>query len=71
MKGLTHFMTGVCVATFFPLVMTAAYDPDLILLTLLIPLGGLFGYLPDFLDFKFSRYVEREDFIANPGFKDL
>ena len=55
MKGLTHFMTGVCIATFFPLVVTAAYTQDLIMLTLLIPLGGLFGYLPDFLDFKLSR----------------
>ncbi len=71
MKGLTHFMTGVCVATFFPMVMAAAYDPDLILLTLLIPIGGIFGYLPDFLDFKFSRYVEKADYVVTPGFKDL
>ncbi|MGV9173988.1 MAG: metal-dependent hydrolase [Promethearchaeia archaeon] len=71
MKGLTHFMTGVCVATFFPVVVAAAYDPDLVLLTLLIPIGGLFGYLPDFLDFKFSRYVEREDIAVSPGYEDL
>ncbi|MBD3351291.1 MAG: hypothetical protein GF364_07370, partial [Candidatus Lokiarchaeota archaeon] len=71
MKGLTHFMTGVCVATFFPLVVTAAYSEDLVMLTLLIPLGGLFGYLPDFLDFKFSRYVENSDYILNPGYHDL
>lgn len=71
MKGLTHFMTGVCVATFFPLVMTAAYDPDLIMLTLLIPIGGFFGYLPDFLDFKISRYLEREDYVINPGYHEL
>lgn len=64
-------MTGICVATFFPLVMTAAYDPSLAPLTLLIPLGGLFGYLPDFLDFKLSRYVERTDYIASPGYHDL
>ena len=71
MKGLTHFMTGVCVATFFPWVVAAAYDPDLIMLTLLIPLGGLFGYLPDFLDFKFTRYTERSDFVTNPGYQEL
>jgi len=71
MKGLTHFMTGVCVATFFPLVVTSVYDADLILLSLLIPIGGLFGYLPDFLDFKLSRYLEREDFAVNPGYHDL
>jgi len=71
MKGLTHFMTGVCVATFFPLVVKAAYDPNLILLTLLIPIGGLFGYLPDFLDFKFSRYLERADYTINPGYHEL
>jgi len=71
MKGLTHFMTGVCIATFFPLVVTAAYTQDLIMLTLLIPIGGLFGYLPDFLDFKLSRYLEREDFSTNPGYHEL
>ena len=71
MKGLTHFLTGTCIATFFPSVVYAAYDPDLILLTLLIPLGGLFGYLPDFLDFKLSRYLEREDYVVNPGYHEL
>ncbi|TXT64056.1 MAG: conserved membrane protein of unknown function [Promethearchaeota archaeon] len=71
MKGLTHFMTGVCVATFFPLTITAVYDPDLILLSLLIPLGGVFGYLPDFLDFKFTRYLERADYTVDPGYHEL
>ena len=71
MKGLTHFMTGVCVATFFPMIIAAAYDPDLILLTLLIPIGGFFGYLPDFIDFKISRYLEREDYATNPGYHEL
>ena len=70
MKGLTHFMTGVCIATFFPLVMTAIYTTDRVLLSLLIPLGGFFGYLPDFLDFKYSRYVETEDYAVNPGYWD-
>ncbi|MHA1733525.1 MAG: metal-dependent hydrolase [Promethearchaeota archaeon] len=64
-------MTGVCVATFFPMVVAAAYDPSKIWLTLLIPLGGLFGYLPDFLDFKFTRYTERADFFISPGYKEL
>ncbi len=71
LKGLTHFLTGVCVATFFPSVIYAAYDPDLILLTTLLPIGGLFGYLPDFLDFKLSRYLEREDYVVNPGYYEL
>jgi len=71
LKGLTHYLTGVCVATFFPMVVAAAYYPDLILLTLLIPIGGLFGYLPDFLDFKFTRYIEKSDEIINPGYKEL
>jgi membrane-bound metal-dependent hydrolase YbcI (DUF457 family) len=64
-------MTGVCVATFFPLTIQAVYDPDLIFLSLLIPLGGFFGYLPDFLDFKFSRYLERADHTISPGYHEL
>ena len=71
MKGLTHFMFGVCVATFFPLVVPSVYDADLVMLSLLIPIGGFFGYLPDFLDFKLSRYLEREDFSVNPGYHEL
>ena len=71
MKGLTHFWTGVCVATFFPLVVRAAYISDQILWVLLIPIGGLFGYLPDFLDFKFSRYMESEDYTITPGYHEL
>jgi membrane-bound metal-dependent hydrolase YbcI (DUF457 family) len=70
MKGLTHYMTGVCVATFFPTIMLAAYS-DNILWTLMIPIGGLFGYLPDFLDFKIARYLEGEDYVSNPGFMEL
>ncbi len=71
MKGLTHFLTGVCVATFFPMVVTSVYDPSLLWLSFLIPLGGLFGYLPDFLDFKFTRYLEPTDFTITPGYHEL
>ncbi|GAB4306307.1 MAG: hypothetical protein Kow0069_02900 [Promethearchaeota archaeon] len=71
MKGLTHFMTGVCVATFFPLVVLSAYDPQAWYWSMLIPLGGLFGYLPDFLDFKITRYLERADRVISPGYSTL
>ncbi|MHA1870521.1 MAG: metal-dependent hydrolase, partial [Promethearchaeota archaeon] len=71
MKGLTHFWTGVCIATFFPFIVTAAYDPSRLLLTLLIPIGGIFGYLPDFLDFKLSRYIEPTNKFITPGYKKL
>ncbi len=53
MKGITHFLAGLAAASFVPGVVTdAAQGSDLIVL------GGVFGLLPDFLDFKFVRYFE-------------
>ena len=50
MKGLTHFISGIAVATFFPqAVHMATQDQSFILC-----LGGIFGILPDTLDFKFA-----------------
>ncbi|MDW7991044.1 MAG: hypothetical protein RMK65_02665 [Anaerolineae bacterium] len=48
MKGITHFLTGVALTTFFPEVVHQAADgsPPV--------LGGVAGILPDTLDFKFA-----------------
>lgn len=61
MKGISHFITGVAIATFFPEVVQAAAQGSL-----LPVLGGVGGILPDTLDFKFARYWERFDVEIKP-----
>ena len=62
MKGISHFATGVALATFFPEVVAAGAEG------LLLPmLGGIGGILPDTLDFKFARYFETYDVEIDPG----
>ena len=62
MKGISHFITGVALATFFPQVVQQAE-----LGSLLPMLGGIGGILPDTLDFKFARYWEKFDLEIDPG----
>ena len=58
MKGIAHFLAGVAAATFVPGVVESAAQGSF-----LIVLGGLFGLLPDTLDFKFARYFEQAEAI--------
>ena len=58
MKGIAHFLAGVAAATFVPGVVESAAQGSF-----LIALGGLFGLLPDTLDFKFARYFEQAEAI--------
>ena len=51
MKGISHFITGVAIATFFPEVVRAGGVGSLLPM-----LGGIGGILPDTIDFKFARY---------------
>lgn len=62
MKGISHFITGVALATFFPPVVQQAAAG-----ALWPVLGGIGGILPDTLDFKFARYFERYDTEIDPG----
>lgn len=63
MKGFTHFVSGIAVATFFPqAVHMATQDQSFILC-----LGGIFGIMPDTLDFKFARYFHRSEFEVWPN----
>jgi len=62
MKGISHFITGVALATFFPEVVRAGSQGSLMPM-----LGGIGGILPDTLDFKFARYFERYDLEIDPG----
>lgn len=61
MKGISHFITGVAVGTFFPDAVHAAALGSFILV-----LGGIGGLLPDTLDFKFARFVEEPDILIDP-----
>ena len=62
MKGITHFITGMAIAGCLPGSMEAAAagQPTCLLL------GGIFGLLPDTLDFKFCRYFYRHDLTLVP-----
>jgi membrane-bound metal-dependent hydrolase YbcI (DUF457 family) len=62
MKGISHFITGVALATFFPEVVQAGAAGSL-----LPVLGGIGGILPDTLDFKFARYFEHYSLEIDPG----
>lgn len=61
MKGISHFITGVAVGTFFPDAVRAAADGSFILV-----LGGIGGLLPDTIDFKFARFLEEPDILIDP-----
>ena len=63
MKGIAHFAVGVAVATFVPDVVAAA-GRDLAFGPLV---GGLAGLLPDTLDFKLFRFLERRDVEIDPA----
>ena len=58
MKGISHFLAGIAAVSFIPGVVESAVQGSY-----LIVLGGLFGLLPDTLDFKFVRFFERAEEI--------
>ena len=62
MKGFTHFLTGIAIATCFGLAVRASLDN----MSQIIILGGIFGYLPDFLDFQVSRFLVDFDYEVDP-----
>ncbi len=62
MRGWVHYLSGVAMATFFPVLLMD------IRLGILIPLiTGAFGYLPDFIDFKFKKFFCRRDVEIDPA----
>lgn len=66
MKGIVHFISGIAVATFIPEAVQQAGDGSP-----LLALGGLFGLLPDTLDFKFARYLQVYDLEIDPHPHDM
>lgn len=67
MKGFTHFVSGIAVATFFPQAVHMATQEQ----SFILCLGGIFGILPDTLDFKFARYFHRSEFEVRPDPENL
>ena len=67
MKGISHFTSAIAAATFIPgVVALAGQERSLILL-----LAGVFGLLPDWLDFKIARYFEPADEDIEPDALDF
>lgn len=62
MKGFTHFISGIAVASFFPQAIHMASQEQ----SFILCLGGIFGILPDTLDFKFAKYFHKSDFEVRP-----
>ena len=62
MKGLTHFISGVAAARCFPQAMQISQLEN----SYIIVLGGIFGILPDTIDFKFCQFFEKYDYIVDP-----
>jgi len=62
MKGLTHFIVGLTAAAMIPESVRAAASGN----PLYLLLGGIFGLLPDTLDFKFYRFFYRHDIEVMP-----
>lgn len=63
MKGFTHFSVGAALATCFP----QAVDMALSHYSFILALGGVFGILPDTLDFKLAMFLEENDYIIDPA----
>lgn len=66
MKGFSHFMSGVAVASFGPWAIDAALQGN----PMFFILGGACGILPDTLDFKFYRFFYDHDVYVMPDPKD-
>ncbi len=62
MKGISHFAVGVAAASCFPAAITAAENGN----PLYFILGGIFGLLPDTIDFKFYRFFYRHHAEVTP-----
>jgi len=67
MKGITHFIMGIMALTFIKSFMVGAVVED----SIVILLGGIFGLMPDTLDFKFLVYMETHDVVIDPDPYDV
>jgi len=69
-KGLTHFISGIAAATFIPGVVrmsiSSRMDIEGAASSFILLLAGMYGLLPDTLDFKFGQFFEMPDFVIDP-----
>lgn len=62
MKGIAHFAVGVAAASCFPAAVRAGAEGN----PLYFVLGGVFGLLPDTIDFRFLRFFHKHDIEVIP-----
>ncbi len=62
MKGIAHFLSGIAAASFIPAAVAQSAQG-----AWLLTLAGACALLPDTLDFKFARFLERPDDTIDPG----
>jgi len=62
LKGISHFVSGVALASLFPEVIERSANGSLVLLV-----AGLGGMLPDMLDFRIARYLRVPDVRIAPS----
>jgi membrane-bound metal-dependent hydrolase YbcI (DUF457 family) len=63
MKGFTHFISATALASCVP--GAAAYAVEHT--SYILVLGGVFGLLPDTLDFKLNRFLHHYDYMYEPA----
>jgi hypothetical protein len=61
MKGFSHFISGIALASFLPSTIDLSRQGSFVLL-----LAGLGGMMPDVIDFRFSRYAREPDIEICP-----
>ncbi|MEW5692326.1 MAG: metal-dependent hydrolase [Candidatus Hydrogenedentota bacterium] len=72
MKGLTHFMSAVATATFIPEVVRMSTSGRLSSVegacsSFILLLPGIFGLLPDTMDFKLGQFFSIAEYEIDPG----
>ncbi|MFC2061015.1 metal-dependent hydrolase [Elusimicrobiota bacterium] len=70
MKGLTHFMSGIAASTFISqavrMSISSRMDVEGAASSMILVLAGMYGIMPDTLDFKFGQFLELPDFVVDP-----
>lgn len=62
MRGLTHYLSGMAAATFFPTLLSDIVNGNLLPLV-----AAASAYMPDFVDFKIHKFLERWKYEIDPA----
>ncbi len=75
MKGFTHFISGIAIASFIPSVVQRSVSGDSLMAnadsSFLLALAGLYALLPDTLDFKVGKYFMKAEVEVSPESGEL